>query len=129
MHLSLEEKCSLINRKWALKISRTHLSNIYRAQGVKRMRPSFKFTLGKRTEAEYNSNIRHYVNQLIYEMRKGKKIIYCDETSSHLWEKLLKVWMKPEDPLMMRFKTGRGKSITITGGICHTWPQSVFLQS
>jgi hypothetical protein len=44
-----------------------------------------------------------------------------------MWEKLLKVWMKPEEPIMMRFKTGRGKSITITGGICHTWPQSVFL--
>jgi transposase len=37
--------------------------------------------------------------------------------------------MKPEEPVIMRFKTGRGKSITITGGICQSWPQSIFLIS
>jgi hypothetical protein len=62
-------------------------------------------------------------------MRKGKHIIYTDETSTHLWEKLEKVWMKPEEPIYMRFKTGRGKSITVTGGICSQWETSIFLIS
>jgi hypothetical protein len=55
MHLSLEEKCRLIFLKWNVKISRTHLSNIYAAHGVKSVRPSFKFTLGKRTESEHKA--------------------------------------------------------------------------
>jgi hypothetical protein len=37
--------------------------------------------------------------------------------------------MKPEEPVEMRFKTGRGKSITITGGICQSWETPVFLIS
>jgi hypothetical protein len=80
MHLSLEEKCHLISQKWGVKMSRTHLSNIYRAQGVKSVKPSFKFTLGKRTVSEFQAQIRTYVSELIWQMRVGKKIIYCDET-------------------------------------------------
>lgn len=80
MHLSLEEKCHLISQKWGVKMSRTHLSNIYKLQGVKSVKPSFKFTLGKRTVVEQQARIRLYVNQLLWEMRKRKKIIYCDET-------------------------------------------------
>jgi hypothetical protein len=37
--------------------------------------------------------------------------------------------MKPEEPVEMRFKTGRGKSVTITGGISTSWATPVFLIS
>jgi hypothetical protein len=129
-HLSLEERCYLIKRKWNIQITRPHLSNIYKIYGVKGVkRPSFKFTLGKRTISEHQARIRLYVDELIWVMRKGKKIIYTDETSTHLWERLSRIWMRPEEPVEMRFRTGRGKSITVTGGICQSWATPVFLVS
>ena len=69
--MPMRERCLWIEERYGIKISRTHLQNIYKAHGIGRRRPSFKFTT-KRSEAELKRMIREYVKDLIYYMRAGK---------------------------------------------------------
>ena len=42
-------------------------------------------------------------------------MIYIDETSTHLWEKRLKVWLTPRDPIVFKLPSSRDTSYTVIG--------------
>jgi hypothetical protein len=44
-------------------------------------------------------------------------VVYIDETSTHLWEKRLKVWHTPRDPIVFKLPSNRGQSCTVVGAI------------
>ena len=123
----MRERVLAVERQYGVKISRTHLYNIYCLHGIRRREASYKFTMGKRTEAELRIMIRQYVKDLIFYMRSGKRIIYIDQTSTHLWEKLGKFYMPIDDPIYLRFKSTRGSSVTIMGAICSKWEEGEFM--
>jgi hypothetical protein len=56
-------------------------------------------------------------------MVAGKQIIYFDESSTHLWEKLSKVWMSSSDPINLTLNKERGHSMTILGAISNRWTE------
>ena len=122
----MRERVLAVERKYQVKISRTLLFNIYCEHGIRRKEPAFKFTLGKRTEAGLQILIRVYVKDLIYYMRTNKMIIYIDQTSTHLWEKLGKFYMPVDDPIDLRFKSSRGSSVTVMGAISSKWTEGEF---
>ena len=124
--LPMRERVLAVERKYQVKISRTLLFNIYCEHGIRRKEPAFKFTLGKRTEAGLQILIRVYVKDLIYYMRTNKMIIYIDQTSTHLWEKLGKFYMPVDDPIDLRFKSSRGSSVTVMGAISSKWTEGEF---
>ena len=48
---------------------------------------------------------------------EGRQIIYMDETSTHLCEKMKSFWMPKDRLIDVRLNKSRGKSVTIIGGI------------
>jgi transposase len=63
-----------------------------------------------------------FLKKLLTRMREKKQIMYMDETSSHLWEKISSVWMPKDEFIQFRLNKDRGKSMTIIGAICTQWP-------
>jgi hypothetical protein len=52
VYMTLQERCSWIRLKMDVNMCQRTLSKIYKSNGVTRLKPDFKFCLGKRTEAE-----------------------------------------------------------------------------
>jgi hypothetical protein len=48
-------------------------------------------------------------------------VAYLDETSSHRWEKLSKIWTSADNPIKLKLAKDRGRSVTIIGAICSSW--------
>ena len=67
-----------------------------------------------------------YANDLVFLMRACKEFFFMDETSSHCWERLSKVYMPKTDPFEMRFRSTRGRSVTVIGAISATTPKLIF---
>jgi hypothetical protein len=117
----------LIKKLYDIEISRFTLSKTYKKNNVKWLKPSFKFCLGKRTLEEQGAIQSKFLKDLLREMRSEKLIIYIDETSTHLWERVHKMWMPAGDRLHVRFKSERGKSITIFGAISAEWNELLYM--
>ena len=110
-----------------IKISRTTLLNIYNEKGVVRRKASFKFNRRLRSPFQAKGERVDFLEKLLNHMRNGKQIIYMDETSTHLWEKMKSFWM-PKDALIdVTLNKERGKSITIIGGISNKWPDLKYI--
>lgn len=109
-----------------MSITRTTLARLYKLNNIRWLRPSFKFCLGRRTLEEQAIIQSKFLKDLLSDMRDEKMIIYIDETSTHLWEKVHKLWMPADDRLSVRFKSVRGKSITIIGAISAEWNDLVY---
>lgn len=119
---TLEQRCDKIEAKYGKRITRTTLANIYKRNGIRNLKPGYKWHLGKTTEEEYASKKSIFLKTLLRLMNEGKQIIYLDETSTHMWEKRSRVWMPQHNPIHMRLQKDRGKSRTIIGAISKGWP-------
>lgn len=60
-------------------------------------------------------------------MQKGRQIIYMDETSTHLWEKMKSFWMPRDDLIDVGLNRERGESISIIGGISNRWTELKYI--
>ena len=48
-------------------------------------------------------------------------MVYMDETSTHNWDRVSKIWQPMDERLKPRFKSSRGVSFTVYGAICNSW--------
>ena len=98
-------------------ISRTLLLNIYKRNNIIRRTASYKFNRRLRSEHQETIERVTFCRELLKYLHEGKQIIYMDETSTHLWEKMQSFRMPKEDPINVRLNKARGKSIIIFGAI------------
>ena len=68
-----------------------------------------------------------FLRALLKLKRQGTQIIYMDETSTHLWEKLSSVWMPKNELIDVTLNKDRGKSITVIGGISNKWTRLKYI--
>ena len=80
------------------------MSNIYKRKGIRNLKPSYKWHLGRTTEAEYANRKSEFLRTLMRYMREEWQIIFLDETSTHMWEKRSRVWMPRDNPIIMRLQ-------------------------
>ena len=108
-------------------ISRTLLLNIYKRHNIIRRKASYKFN--RRLRTEYTETVERvsFCKDLLEYIHTGKQIIYMDETSTHLWEKMQSFRMPKEDPINVRLNKTRGKSVTIFGGISTEFKKAEFM--
>ena len=103
-------------------ISKTLLLQIYREHNIVRRQPSYKFNRKFRSRFQFVNEKIEFLNKLLRYMREDRQIIYMDETSTHLWEKMKSFWMPKNALIDVSLNKDRGKSITIIGGISNKWP-------
>jgi transposase len=113
-HLSLRKRAQIIRERFNLpKFQHSTLQRYYLRYGIKFKRPDYKFW---RSNAE-NHNLKGeqfiYVQDLVSQMAKKTfdEIIYIDETTCNLWQKVSKCWLRPG--MKLRMLKCRGHSITI----------------
>ena len=71
----------------------------------------------RRTDDQLQLLRKQFAQKLIALLREGKEVIYADETSTNLWEKRLRTWYSPDDPIAFQLPGNRGKSITVIGAL------------
>ena len=103
-------------------ISRTLLLMIYREHNIVRRQPSYKFNRNLRSPYQFMGEKIDFLNKLLKFTRENRQIIYMDETSTHLWEKMKSFWMPKNELIDVSLNKDRGHSITIIGGISNRWP-------
>ena len=128
-HFTMQQRCHQLffDSKGTLEISRTLLLNIYKANGVVRRKASFKFNRRLRSEHQQTDEKIIFLRKLLVHMHAKRQIIYMDETSTHLWEKMKSFWMPKDDLIDVKLNKERGKSITIIGGISNQWDKMKFV--
>lgn len=118
-YMTMQQRCDdiLHHTEPPLKISKSLLLKVYRDHKVVRRKASFKFNRRLNSEnAQTHSNIV-FLYKLLRHMHEKRQIIYMDETSTHLWEKMKSFWMPSKELIDVRLNRERGKSVTIIGGI------------
>ena len=80
------------------------------------MKPKYSFPCSKSLEELKTLRIE-FCKKLIDLLAKKKPVCYFDCTSTHLWERRVKCWTSPKEPLSVMLPKKRGKGITIYGGI------------
>ena len=125
----MQQRCHQLfyDSKGTLEISRTLLLNIYKANGVVRRKASFKFNRRLRSDFQQTDEKIIFLRKLLVHMHAKRQIIYMDETSTHLWEKMKSFWMPKDDLIDVKLNKERGKSITIIGGISNQWDRMKFV--
>jgi hypothetical protein len=92
------------------------LSKIYKQNGIRHRRPKYSISC-RRPDEQLLLLQQRFCEQLIEKLRINIEVIYIDETSTHLWEKRLKVWHTPCDPIVFKLPSNRGQSHTVIGAI------------
>ena len=60
-------------------------------------------------------------------MKQGREVWFCDETSTHMWQKKSRIWRNPDEPYHLTLNKQRGASITIIGVISSMRPRFFFM--
>ena len=117
--MTMKERCHQISlmTEPPLHISTNLLLRLYRRHKCVRRNASYKFNRRFDTEMHQTKANIDFLHKLLRHMRDERQIIFMDETSTHLWEKLKSFWMPKDDLIDVRLNRDRGSSITIIGGI------------
>ena len=102
-------------------ISITLLRNIYLENNIVRRKASFKFNRKLNTPFQFLGEKVKFLGKLLKYFIEDRQIIYMDETSTHLWEKMKGFWMPKDDLIDITLNKERGHSRTIIGGISNKW--------
>ena len=62
-----------------------------------------------------------FLTKLLKFKREDRQIIFMDETSTNLWEKMRGFWMRKDELIDVTLNKDRGSSITMIGGISNKW--------
>jgi transposase len=117
-HLSLRKRALLVRAKLNLeKFNCETLRKYYIRYGVKFKRPDYKYykSLAENQELQEKQNV--FVHHLASAMqsRSYDEILYMDETSVHVWQKLSWSWIRPG--MKLSLIRGQTPSITVLGAI------------
>jgi len=117
-HLSLRKRALLIRDKFQLQsFSHVTLWSYYQKYGIKFKRPSYRYWKNHDENQELKWKQYNYVREMVdlMQRRTYEEIIYIDETTFNLWQRVSKCWLQPGMKLsMLKF---RGHSITLIGAI------------
>lgn len=108
-----------------LKISTDWLRKFYKRNRIGHYKPQWKFHNPRSPIAVYNMK-RKFIVELVRLLKDGKMVAFFDETSTHCWEKLSKVWSSRDCPLTLSLRKDRGRSVTVMGAICSHWSGEEF---
>jgi transposase len=117
-HLSLRERIPMVRQKLGLEtFNFKTLRRYYKLYGVAYKRPSYSYWKSmaekeglKQKQLEFAEELGTIIKQNAYE-----EIVYIDETTFHLWQKMRKGWVRPG--MKLSLVNSRGPSITVIGGI------------
>ena len=117
-HLSLRKRAMLVQERLQLQsFSYRTLRHYYHRYGIKYKRPDYSYWKSRAENQDLLWTQYNYVREMVDYMQKGvyNEIIYIDETTFNLWQRVSKCWLKPGMKLsMLKF---RGPSITVIGAI------------
>ena len=94
---------------------------------MKSYSPSFKFCRKLKDLRLIHLEKVAYSSKLIRKIRAGRQIIAYDETSTHCWEKLKRIYMHRDRPVKLPLKKERGHSVTLLGAISNRWDDCKYL--
>ena len=117
-HLSLKQRAQVIQERLQLpKFHFTMLRRYYVHYKVKYKRPDYKFWKSSADIDDLRGKQKLFVQELgqLLINKEYDEILYLDETTCNLWQKVSKCWLKPGMKLPL-LKT-RGHSITVIGAI------------
>ena len=128
-HMSLDERVSQLNKdtNGEIIVSKTVLWTIYKENQVVRRNASFKFHRKNRSPFHFRNLKIKWLNELLEFIRQGRQIIYMDETSTHLWEKMRGFWMRKDDLIDVSLNKDRDSSVTLIGGISNRWDNMEYI--
>jgi len=117
-HLSLRKRIPIVREKLGLpNLQHSTLRTYYNRYGIKSMRPDYSYykTMAEQRslqheQLEFASDLGTLIMKNAYD-----EIIYIDETSFHLWQKMGRCWVRPGMKLPMVIS--RGPSISVIGAI------------
>lgn len=107
-----------MKEKFGLKtLDKNTLRSCYQRNGVRFRRADYKYFKTHAENKDLQKEQQEFVDKLgtIIVTKAYDEIIYIDETTFHLWQKMNRCWVKPDMKLMLI--TNRGPSITVIGAI------------
>ena len=117
-HLSLRQRAQVVQERFQLpKFHATTVQDYYRRNNIKHKNPDYKFWKSSADIDDLHGRQLLFVQELgeLLVSKAYDEILYLDETTCNLWQKVSKCWLKPGMKLLL-LKT-RGHSITIIGAI------------
>lgn len=103
-HLSLRERSQIIKEKFNLRsFGLTTLRHYYLRYGVKFKRPDYRYWKSQAENRDLKSQQLEFVQRLGTMIKEDSytEIVYIDETTFHLWQKVPKCWLRPGMKLCM----------------------------
>lgn len=93
------------------------LRHYYVRYGVKFKRPDYRYWKSQAENRELQSQQLEFVQKLGTMIKEDAytEIVYIDETTFHLWQKVPKCWLRPG--MKLSLSKSRGPSITVIGAI------------
>ena len=70
-----------------------------------------------------------FLKDLFEATRQGRQIVFFDEATTNMWEKLPSMYMPKDDYIPITLNKKRGRSCTILGAICKSWPKLKYILS
>jgi hypothetical protein len=62
----------------------------------------------------------YFIRTIATRLKQGYEVLYVDETSVSKWDRQVKTYMNPDDPLVFRLQPVRDKGFTIIGALRHS---------
>ena len=97
-HLSLNKRAAIVREKFGFeKFNSNTLRGYYLRHGVKFKRPDYKYYRNLAEDQELKEKQLIFVKQLTQMMnhKQYDEILYIDESSMHMWQKMRRCWIKP----------------------------------
>jgi transposase len=117
-HLSLRKRAAVVRERFGLAtFDHSTVRDYYRRHGVRYKRPDYKFWKSSADLAGLREQQLEFVQRLgqLLIDRTYDEVVYIDETTCNLWQRVSKCWLTPGMRLPL-LKT-RGHSITVIGAI------------
>jgi len=115
-HLSLSKRAQLVCQRFGLRnLDRTTLACIYRRNKVQFRKPQFYYSRKDGNRDQLQKEQFQKSMEIADLMKKGKHLIYVDETTFNQWQMPSRAWMRKD--MYLKMPTSRGNSYTLIGGI------------
>lgn len=117
-HLSLRERVETIKIRLGRETFDTKtLRSYYLKHGIGFRRPDYRYWRSLAENKALKEEQMEFALQLgsILHLKTYDEVVYVDETTCNLWQKMNRAWVKPGMKLLLL--KNRGPSITVIGGI------------
>ena len=90
------------------------LSRYYKLRNIKFAKPK-RVNDSKHSDDDLKCHRLTFLTELAMRMEVGKRILFLDESSTHLWESKTRVWTPAKEKISVKRTSTRGHGATLYG--------------